>query len=203
MRMLGTSSHIRLQLLDLLSSYSADVHALYYSCWVALSSWLTAYNFTYELPGMIYHQKLQVLLVVIVIIITIVVVLKQRKYKRKHWDVSCKNNKATAGVHAKADNSAVFVPMLHHNQNSLQEGVTESKDDNDADDGVYLIPEAPAGLAVNTTVVTTPNQSAYSRETTLNNTGCDDENEYLLPISTNTPKNQVNMNRSGNCFHLI
>ena len=152
---------------------------------------------------MIYLQKLQVLLVVIVIIITIVVVIKQRKDKRKHTDVLSKNNKATAAVHAKADNSAVSVPMFHYNQSSLQEGVTGSKDDNDADDGVYLIPEAPAGLAVNTTVVTTPNQSAYSRETTLNNTGCDDEDEYLLPVSTNTPKNQVNMSRSGNCFHLM
>ena len=149
---------------------------------------------------MIYLQKLQVLLVVIVIIITIVMVKKQRKDKQKHTDVLRKNNKATAAVNAKADNSAVSVPMLYYNQSSLQEEDTGSKDDNDADDGVYLIPEAPPGLAVNTTVVTTPNQSAYSRETTLNNNGCDDEADYLIPVSTNTPKNQVNMSHSGHCF---
>ena len=146
---------------------------------------------------MIYLQNLQVLLVVIVRIITIVVVIKQRKDKQKRMDVI--SNSARA---AKADNSAESVPMLYYNQSSLQEGVTGSKDDNDADDEVYLIPEPPPGLAVNTTVVTTPNQSAYSRETTLNNTGCDDEVEYLLPVSTNTPQNQVSMSRSGNFFQM-
>ena len=84
-------------------------------------------------------------------------VKKQRKDKQKHTDVLSKNNKATATMNAKADNSAVSVPMFHYNQSSLQEGVTGSKDDNDTDDGVYLIPEAPAGLAVNTAVVTTRN----------------------------------------------
>ena len=103
-------------------------------------------------------------------------------------------------MNAKADNSAVSVPMLYYNQSSLQEGVTGSKDDYDADDGVDMIPEAPPGLYVTTTVVTTPDQSAYSRETTLDNNGCDDEVEYLIPVSKNAPKNQVNMSHSGHCF---